>query len=65
MNKEHLCEREYDFSLVLTGANELTTAVEDAIFEAGDVELRAGVRLQAHFPPVHTIHASMPCHRAA
>lgn len=35
MNEEQLCDREYDFSLVLTGANELTTEVEDAIFEAG------------------------------
>ena len=35
MNDEHLCEREYDFSLVLLGVNELTTKVEDAFFEAG------------------------------
>jgi hypothetical protein len=29
------CEREHDFTLVLTGVTELTPAVEDALFEAG------------------------------
>lgn len=29
------CEREYDFALILTGVHELTTEVENALFEAG------------------------------
>ena len=29
------CEREYDFALVLSGVTELTTAVEDALYEVG------------------------------
>lgn len=33
--KKKLVEREFDFSLVLDGVFELTTAVENALFEAG------------------------------
>lgn len=29
------CDREYDFALVLRGVHELTTEIEDALFEAG------------------------------
>lgn len=29
------CEREYDFALILSGVTELTTPVEDALFNAG------------------------------
>ncbi len=35
MNMTHACEREYDFALILTGVHELTTEVENALFEAG------------------------------
>ncbi|MHB1425504.1 MAG: hypothetical protein ACYC3I_20240 [Gemmataceae bacterium] len=35
MIKHPDCEREYDFALILTGINELTSAAEDALFEAG------------------------------
>jgi hypothetical protein len=35
MTDNGACEREYDFSLILTGVKELTTAVENALFEAG------------------------------
>lgn len=35
MTNNPSCEREYDFALILSGVNELTTEVEDALFEAG------------------------------
>ena len=35
MSDDHVREREYDFALILSGVNELTTEVEDALFEAG------------------------------
>jgi hypothetical protein len=35
MNMTHACDQEYDFALILTGAHELTTEVENALFEAG------------------------------
>lgn len=35
MNVTQACEREYDFALILTGVHELTTEVENALFEAG------------------------------
>ncbi len=35
MNTPKTCEREYDFALILSGVRELTTEVEDALFEAG------------------------------
>lgn len=40
------CEREHDFTLVLTGIHELTTGVEDALYKAGcddaTLSLRSG-----------------------
>ena len=35
MNETQTCEREYDFALILTGVNELTSEVEDSLFVAG------------------------------
>lgn len=35
MSMAQNCEREYDFALILDGVRELTTDVEDALFEAG------------------------------
>jgi len=35
MNDMQTCKREYDFALILTGVQELTSEVEDALFEAG------------------------------
>ncbi len=35
MNLTQTCQREYDFALVLSGVRELTSEVEDALFEAG------------------------------
>ena len=35
MNATQTCEREYDFALILTGANDLTDDVMNALFEAG------------------------------
>lgn len=34
-NKQQMCEREFDFALVLDGVFELTEAIENALFEAG------------------------------
>jgi hypothetical protein len=35
MNRTQTCEREYDFALILSGVRELTSEIEDALFEAG------------------------------
>jgi hypothetical protein len=35
MTDNRVCEREFDFALILVGVNELTREVEDALFEAG------------------------------
>jgi hypothetical protein len=35
MTKPETCEREYDFALILSGIRDLTTEVEDALFNAG------------------------------
>lgn len=35
MEQEHVCMSEYDFVLVLTGVNDLSEAVTNALFEAG------------------------------
>lgn len=35
MNATQICEREHDFALILSGVYELTTEVENALFEAG------------------------------
>ena len=35
MTIPQVCERQYDFALILTGIHELTTDVENALFEAG------------------------------
>jgi hypothetical protein len=35
VNKSEPCEPEHDFSLILDGVSELTTEVEDALFESG------------------------------
>lgn len=35
MSEMHVCEQEYEFSLILSGVSELTTEVEDALFESG------------------------------
>lgn len=35
MNGTQACEREYDFALILTGVQELTSEVENSLFEAG------------------------------
>jgi hypothetical protein len=35
MNNTQVREREYDFALILNGVPELTTKIEDALFEAG------------------------------
>lgn len=46
MDDQKPCEREHDFTLVLTGISELTPKVEDALFEAGcddaTLSLRSG-----------------------
>lgn len=38
------CEREYDFALYLTGVTELTSEVEDALFEAGCDDATLGIQ---------------------
>ena len=35
MDDKTICQREHDFTLALTGINEITTEIEDALFEAG------------------------------
>ncbi len=35
MSNEHVCERSFEFSLLLSGIDQLTAAVEDALFSAG------------------------------
>jgi hypothetical protein len=35
VSTKQACEREYDFALILSGVQELTTEIEDALFEAG------------------------------
>ena len=35
MSKPQVCEREFDFALLLTGPTELTDATADALFAAG------------------------------
>lgn len=35
MSELQSCEREYDFGLILSGAKELTTEIEDGLFKAG------------------------------
>ena len=35
MNDKQNCEREHDFALILTGVHELTSEVENALFETG------------------------------
>ena len=35
MNDRQNCEREHDFALILTGVHELTSEVENALFETG------------------------------
>jgi hypothetical protein len=35
MNKTENCQQDYDFALILSGVHELTTKVENALFEAG------------------------------
>jgi hypothetical protein len=44
MSDQADCRREFDFSLVLSGVHELTTEVEDALFEAGCDDATLSVR---------------------
>lgn len=44
MDNQRPCEREHDFTLVLTGITELTTEVEDALFKAGCDDATLSIR---------------------
>ena len=49
MEGTQACEREHDFTLVLTGTSELSSAVEDALFEAGCDDATLSVRFGRMF----------------
>ena len=53
------CEREHDFTLVLTGVTEITPAVTDALFEAGCDDATIAIRSGRPFVTFSRIAASM------
>jgi len=44
MNDKQSCEQEYDFALILTGVHDLTSEVQDALFEAGCDDATLSIR---------------------